>query len=572
MAAKQRSQDTVGAAPDLSLLELRRVPRVRIDQEIKTDAADRLLQNMLVHYSQPKGFMGRVFIYEIWYDGVFYGHIVAGSATRGITPPQPLQKNEHLNHIINNTFFHIEPDPRTGYPTRNFSSFVLESFLARAQTDWEEEPFSNGKHYKVWAFETLVDPNRGEGMDPRTGEVYRRVGFEEIGMTKGYECWREEGERVWSKEPTCPKIILWRWVLSPAQVADRLHQLKQRTERRRTAKVGDADLVGSRMGGAVDWAYALAQALDRDGATLSRSGGSTHVSDWPRGPGARHQYRFDTLYLILGAQERFGLYPHQMPTAAMLAKKIVIHDAIWHGREWDDEEKNYLTTRFELLMLADPIGTVGRLWPFALTTEWAPNRLETLYARCLLWIDPALLPLNPDRETAFRMTMMEDEEIQGEFPDEEMAISAVDLLFTQQSIPAEQLYVDFNARLAEQLFLILRSYFRGGVPPEVAQAGLAVDAMVRSLPLRIPREALGAMQDAARDLDTYAEALAYRERLRWPRSPIYDAAAALVLSMGTDPMQLPWRQALRRALLLQPLSETILPWVKNYLREVALRP
>ena len=62
MAAKQRSQDTVGAAPDLSLLELRRVPRVRIDQEIKTDAADRLLQNMLVHYSQPNGFMGRVFI------------------------------------------------------------------------------------------------------------------------------------------------------------------------------------------------------------------------------------------------------------------------------------------------------------------------------------------------------------------------------------------------------------------------------------------------------------------------------------------------------------------------------
>jgi len=571
MAAKQRSQDTVGAAPDLSLLELRRVPRVRIDQEIKTDAADRLLQNMLVHYSQPNGFMGRVFIYEIWYDGVFYGHIVAGSATRGITPPQPLQKNEHLNHIINNTFFHIEPDPRTGYPTRNFSSFVLESFLARAQTDWEEEPFSNGKHYKVWAFETLVDPNRGEGMDPRTGEVYRRVGFEEIGMTKGYECWREEGERVWSKEPTCPKIILWRWVLSPAQVADRLHQLKQRTERRRTAKVGDADLVGSRMGGAVDWAYALAQALDRDGAASS-SAGPTYISDWPRGPGAYHQYRFDTLHLILKAQERFGLYPHQMPTAAMLAKQIAIDDAIWHGREWDDEEKNYLTTRFELLMLADPIGTVGRLRPFALTAEWVPDRLETLYARCLFWIDPALLSINPDRETAFRMTMMEDAELCEEaISDAEMAIAAMEFLFTQQTVSMEQLYIDFNAHLAEQLFLLLRSYYRGGVPPEVSQAGGAVEAMLRVLPQRLPPEAMATLRVTAQDLDTYAEALAYRERLRWPRSPIYDASSALVLTFGGDPVACS-RMAVRRAILLLPLSEAILPWVKNYLRAVALRP
>jgi hypothetical protein len=256
----------------------------------------------------------------------------------------------------------------------------------------------------------------------------------------------------------------------------------------------------------------------------------------------------------------------------MLAKKIVIDDAIWHGRDWDDEEKNYLTTRLELLILADPIGTVGRLRPFALTADWVPDRVETLYARCLLWIDPALLPLNPDRETAFRMTIMEDAELREEtVPDAEMAVSAANLLFGQQSIPAEQLYIDLNARLAEQLFLVLRSYFQGGVPPEVAQTGLAVEAMIRSLPQGVPHTARGLLHATAHDLDTYGAAVAYRERFRWPRSLISDVASALALAMGTDPA-LPWYGALHRALLLQPLSETILPWVKNYLRAVALRP
>ena len=41
----------------------------------------RILANMAIHYSQPKGFVGRNICYAVTHDGLYYGSIVGGSAT-----------------------------------------------------------------------------------------------------------------------------------------------------------------------------------------------------------------------------------------------------------------------------------------------------------------------------------------------------------------------------------------------------------------------------------------------------------------------------------------------------------
>ena len=41
----------------------------------------RLLADMKIHYSQPKGFVGRNICYAILFDGIYYGGIVGGSST-----------------------------------------------------------------------------------------------------------------------------------------------------------------------------------------------------------------------------------------------------------------------------------------------------------------------------------------------------------------------------------------------------------------------------------------------------------------------------------------------------------
>lgn len=38
----------------------------------------RILANMKVHYSQPKGFVGRNICYGVFYEGIHYGSIVGG--------------------------------------------------------------------------------------------------------------------------------------------------------------------------------------------------------------------------------------------------------------------------------------------------------------------------------------------------------------------------------------------------------------------------------------------------------------------------------------------------------------
>ena len=66
---------------------------------------ERMLANMAVHYSQPKGFVGRSICYAIYCDGNYYGTMAGGSATRHL-PNRKIVGS--LNNGVNNIFFHIE--------------------------------------------------------------------------------------------------------------------------------------------------------------------------------------------------------------------------------------------------------------------------------------------------------------------------------------------------------------------------------------------------------------------------------------------------------------------------------
>jgi hypothetical protein len=137
---------------------------------------------METHYSQPKGFVGRNICYSVEYDGIYYGHIVAGSATRFLPG-----RNEYLgidisylNNIINNVFFNVSK-VADRYPVRNFTTQVIKAFENRAAKDWAEK-------YKdfVIGFETLIEL-------PRSGELYKKAGWKEVGKTIGYTCKRGAG-------------------------------------------------------------------------------------------------------------------------------------------------------------------------------------------------------------------------------------------------------------------------------------------------------------------------------------------------------------------------------------------
>ena len=161
----------------------------------------RLTSLMNIHYSKPKGFVGRSLCYAIWFDDIFYGCIVGGSATKNL-PGRP--KINNLNSIINNIFYHIERGIER-YPTRNFTTMILKNWLPIVAQDWE-------KKYGdvVIAFESLVEL-------PRTGDLYKKANFVEIGITKGYTCKREggigtdnwTGKRVWNTTNLKPKRVFW---------------------------------------------------------------------------------------------------------------------------------------------------------------------------------------------------------------------------------------------------------------------------------------------------------------------------------------------------------------------------
>lgn len=176
---------------------------------IQTKKTDKnLLSRMKNHYSKPKGFVGRSICYAVVYDSVYYGHIVAGSATRFLPGRNEFLAItiDDLNNIINNVFYNISPPKDKKYPIRNFTSFVVARFVEQAQKDWEI------KYGDICVgFETLVEK-------PRTGDLYIKAGWTLVGETKGYTCKRIAGQgtdnwtgkRVWNtnENELRPKLVL----------------------------------------------------------------------------------------------------------------------------------------------------------------------------------------------------------------------------------------------------------------------------------------------------------------------------------------------------------------------------
>lgn len=155
------------------------------------------------HYSAPKSFVGRSICYLICDIDECYGAIAGGSATRWLVGRDKIVSDDiPLENIVNNIFFHIEPP----YPERNFAKKILAQFRKQIEIDWLEKYGD-----KVLAFETLVEL-------PRTGEVYKRDKWLEVGETKGFTCKREGGQgtdswtgkRVWNTTELRPKRVFVR--------------------------------------------------------------------------------------------------------------------------------------------------------------------------------------------------------------------------------------------------------------------------------------------------------------------------------------------------------------------------
>lgn len=178
---------------------------------IETKSTDsRLLELMKIHYSQPKGFVGRRICYAILYDNVYYGHILAGSSTLNLPGRHEFLKTDksQLVNIVNNTFYHIRKVDNK-YPIRNFSSYVVSEWRKQVEKDWLSK-YGDA----VLGFESLVEL-------PRTGELYLKDDWTLVGQTKGYTCkrvagqvqekWNKEngggGVRVWDYENLRPKLV-----------------------------------------------------------------------------------------------------------------------------------------------------------------------------------------------------------------------------------------------------------------------------------------------------------------------------------------------------------------------------
>jgi hypothetical protein len=168
----------------------------------RTDA--RLLASMQRHYSQPKGFVGRNICSAITYSGIYYGHIVAGSATKFLPNRHKFlgTTSKHLNRIINNTYYHVEK-VHGHYPCRNFVSLIISEWCNFIPELWKQKYGDS-----VIGFESLIEL-------PRTGEAYRRAGWTQVGQTKGYTCKRTagkgtdswSGKRVWNTTDLRPKLV-----------------------------------------------------------------------------------------------------------------------------------------------------------------------------------------------------------------------------------------------------------------------------------------------------------------------------------------------------------------------------
>jgi len=155
---------------------------------------------MSIHYSHPKGFVGRQIIYKIFEDDKFVGAIVGGSATLHLPNRNEFFGDKfYIGGIINNTFYHL-----TEHNDKNLGTKVLKIFRQQAVKDWEERYKD-----KVIGFETLIEL-------PRSGSLYKADNWTYVGTTKGYTCRRQGGisdtekfggVRVWDTKNLKPKLV-----------------------------------------------------------------------------------------------------------------------------------------------------------------------------------------------------------------------------------------------------------------------------------------------------------------------------------------------------------------------------
>ena len=170
-----------------------------------------LLERMKVHYSQPKGFVGRNICYAIHVGPYYYGHIVGGSATKHLPGRHEFlgTQSKDLNSIVNNIFFNVSK-VNGQYPLRNFTVKCVHRFIEVIQQDWRTKYGD-----QVTGFETLVEL-------PREGRLYKMAGWTQVGVTKGYTCKRGPGSgtdswsgaRVWDTTNLKPKAVLCKKVVS----------------------------------------------------------------------------------------------------------------------------------------------------------------------------------------------------------------------------------------------------------------------------------------------------------------------------------------------------------------------
>lgn len=160
---------------------------------------------MRIHYSRPRGFVGRNICYLIVHMGFVFGAIAGGSCTLHLPGRDDFFGDAAKEQIVNNIFFHVERVQGV-YPCRNFIGEVLTEYRKTIWLDWcrkyDDPPVGH---------ETLVEL-------PRTGECYTRDGWREVGITKGFTCKREAGDstdgytgrRVWNTSALRPKRVFVR--------------------------------------------------------------------------------------------------------------------------------------------------------------------------------------------------------------------------------------------------------------------------------------------------------------------------------------------------------------------------
>lgn len=145
---------------------------------VTKNSDSRLRYLMPKHYSHPKGFVGRSICYAILYDGFYHGHIVAGSVALFSPGRADYFGDVNLVNLVGNTFYHVFKRGDK-YPIRNFTVAVLNNFVELSIRDW----FDKYGDYVI-GFESLVEL-------PRTGELYKRAGWDECSeLTKGWSCRR----------------------------------------------------------------------------------------------------------------------------------------------------------------------------------------------------------------------------------------------------------------------------------------------------------------------------------------------------------------------------------------------